>query len=191
MTGRRQLTERFERDAVPLLRQMRGHAVRLTRDPVSAEDLLQETAAKAFAAFDGFCEGTNLAGWLYRIMVNAHISEHRKAQRRPALEFTDEFSERQLLGHHRRAGVAGSTEEQVLALIGDPAIAAAMHSLPEKYRTAIYYADVEGLAFREIATRLDIPIGTVMSRLHRGRMRLRLALRDVAASVGYSVPEAA
>ncbi|MEW5809343.1 MAG: sigma-70 family RNA polymerase sigma factor [Actinomycetota bacterium] len=191
MTDHRQLTERFERDAVPLLRQLRGHAVRLTRDPMSAEDLLQETAVKAFAAFGGFREGTNLAGWLYRIMVNAHISEHRKAQRRPALEFTDEFTERQLLGHQQRSGTAASPEEQVVAMIGDPAIVAAMHSLPEVYRTAVYYADIEGLAFREIAARLDVPIGTVMSRLHRGRTRLRLALRESARAVGYSLPEAA
>lgn len=191
MTDQRQLTERFERDAVPVLHQLRGHAMRLTRHPANAEDLLQETAARAFAAFGGFTEGTNLAGWLYRIMVNAHISEHRKGQRRPALEFTDEFSERQLLDHHHRACIADSTEEQVLALIGDPAIAAAMRSLPEKYRIAVYCSDVEGLAVREIAARLDVPIGTVMSRVHRGRIRLRLALRDMAVSVGHSVPEAA
>ncbi len=191
MTGHRQLTERFERDAVPLLRQLRGHAVRLTRDPVSADDLLQETAARAFASFGGFREGTNLAGWLYRIMVNVHISEHRKAQRRPTLEFTDEFSERQLLGHHQRSGTEHSPESQVLAMIGDPAIAAAMRSLPEVYRTAVYYADVEGLAVRDVAERLDVPIGTVMSRVHRGRKRLRLALRETARAVGYSVPEAA
>ncbi|TRW88972.1 sigma-70 family RNA polymerase sigma factor [Mycolicibacterium sp. 018/SC-01/001] len=136
-------------------------------------------------------EGTNLAGWLYRIMVNVHISEHRKRQRRPALEFTGGFSERRLLDHHQRAGVARSPEEQVLALIGDPAIAAAMGSLPERCRTAVYHSDIEGLAVREIAALLDVPIGTVMSRVHRGRIRLRLALRDRAASLGYSVPEAA
>jgi len=170
---------------------MRSYAVRLTRDPVSADDLLQETAAKAFAAFGGFQEGTNLAGWLYRIMVNVHISEHRKAQRRPTLEFTDEFSERQLLGHHQRSGTEHSPETQVLAMLGDPAIAAAMRSLPEVYRIAVYYADVEGLAIRDVAERLDVPIGTVMSRVHRGRKRLRLALRETARAVGYSVPEAA
>ncbi|WP_111509262.1 sigma-70 family RNA polymerase sigma factor [Mycobacterium kyogaense] len=191
MTDQRQLTERFEREAVPVLRQLRGHAVRLTRNPLNAEDLLQETAVKAFASFGGFTEGTNLAGWLYRIMVNTHISEHRKGQRRPALEFTDQFSERQLLNHHQRTGVAQSPEEQVLALIGDPAIAAAMRSLPEHYRTAVYHSDIEGLAVREIAARLEVPIGTVMSRIHRGRTRLRLALRDRAASIGYSVPDAA
>ncbi|KGI70359.1 sigma-70 family RNA polymerase sigma factor [Mycolicibacterium rufum] len=191
MTTTDQLAVRFTRDAVPLLTGLRGHAVRLTRDPDLADDLLQETAAKAFAAFANFTEGTNLAGWLYRIMLNTHIGEYRKGQRRPALQFTDAISDTQMLSHHQRATSARSPEDDVLVRLGDPVIAAAMRALPEVYRTAVYYADVEGLTFKEIAARLDVPLGTVMSRLHRGRTQLRRALRDTARAVGYSLPDAA
>ena len=183
-----QLTDRFERDAMPLIADLYRHAIRLTRDHADAEDLLQETAAKAYAAFAAFQEGTNLVGWLYRIMVNTHISAYRRQQHRPALQFTDEFSDGQLFEHGTEAG---STEDVVLAATTDPAIAAAMRSLPEKYRTAIYYADIEGRKFREIALLTNVPIGTVMSRLHRGRKQLRDALSDVARDRGYPLPVAA
>jgi RNA polymerase sigma-70 factor (ECF subfamily) len=154
---------------------------------------LQETAAKAYAAFGSFREGTNLAGWLYRIMLNTHISAYRRQQHRPTLQFTDEFSDGQLLAHSRRAnGVArdaGAAEDVALAGTTDPAIIAAMRALPEKYRTAVYYADVEGRKFREIAALTDVPIGTVMSRLHRGRKQLRAVLSGVARDRGYLLPE--
>lgn len=187
-----QLTDRFERDAMPLIADLYRHAIRLTRDHADAEDLLQETAAKAYAAFAAFQEGTNLVGWLYRIMVNTHISAYRRQQHRPTLQFTDEFTDGQLLAHSQRGSSATrSTEELAIAHTGDPAIAAAMRSLPEKYRTAIYYADIEGRKFREIALLTNVPIGTVMSRLHRGRKQLRDALSDVARDRGYPLPEAA
>ena len=119
-------------------------------------------------------------GWLYRIMVNTHISAYRRQQHRPTLQFTDEFTDGQLLAHSQRGSSATrSTEELAIAHTGDPAIAAAMRSLPEKYRTAIYYADIEGRKFREIALLTNVPIGTVMSRLHRGRKQLRDALSAV------------
>ena len=192
MTDHDQLSVRFERDAVPQLTALRRHALRLTRDAGDADDLLQETAVKAFAAFDGFQEGSNLAGWLYRIMVNAHISEHRKRARRPALQLTESISDRDMLAHGEHSGGAPrSPEEHVLARLGDPAIASAMRNLTEVYRTTIYYADVEGLTFREVAARMDVPIGTVMSRLHRGRKQLREALRGTAVGVRYSLPDAA
>lgn len=187
-----QLTDRFERDAMPLIADLYRHAIRLTRDHADAEDLLQETAAKAYAAFASFQEGTNLVGWLYRIMVNTHISAYRRQQHRPTLQFTDEFTDGQLLAHSLRGSSATrSTEELAIAHTGDPVIAAAMRSLPEKYRTAIYYADIEGRKFREIALLTNVPIGTVMSRLHRGRKQLRDALSDVARDRGYPLPEAA
>lgn len=187
-----QLTDRFERDAMPLIADLYRHAIRLTRDHADAEDLLQETAAKAYAAFASFQEGTNLVGWLYRIMVNTHISAYRRQQHRPTLQFTDEFTDGQLLAHSLRGSSATrSTEELAIAHTGDPVIAAAMRSLPEKYRTAIYYADIEGRKFREIALLTNVPIGTVMSRLHRGRRQLRDALADVARDRGYPLPEAA
>lgn len=189
------LTDRFERDAIPLIAQLYRHAVKLTRDHADAEDLLQETAAKAYAAFASFHEGTNLAGWLYRIMVNTHISAYRRQQHRPALQLTDEFSDGQLLAHSRRssseAGAAGAAEDIALAGTADPAVVAAMRALPEKYRTAVYYADIEGRKFKEIAALTNVPIGTVMSRLHRGRKQLRSVLTDVAKDRGYLLPEAA
>ena len=185
-----QLSHRFERDAIPLIAEMYRHAVRLTRDHTDAEDLLQETAAKAYAAFDSFQEGTNLAGWLYRIMANTHINEHRKQERRPTLQFTDEFSDSQLL---TRPGTAGpqSAEEQALAQMSDQGITDAMCALPETFRTAVYYADVEGRKYGEIAAMTDVPIGTVMSRVFRARRQLRRVLSDVARNRGYSLPEVA
>ncbi|CAN3131519.1 sigma-70 family RNA polymerase sigma factor [Mycobacterium sp. smrl_JER01] len=184
----RRLDERFERDAVPLIAGLYRHAVKLTRDHTDAEDLLQETAAKAYAAFGTFQEGTNLVGWLYRIMVNTHISAYRRQQHRPKLQFTDEFTDGQWFAHGS-GGASPSTEE--LALAGDPAVAAAMRSLPEKYRTAVYYADIEGRKFREIAELTGAPLGTVMSRLHRGRKQLRDALSGLARDRGYRLPAAA
>ncbi|MCZ0729391.1 sigma-70 family RNA polymerase sigma factor [Mycolicibacterium iranicum] len=182
------LAHRFERDAVPLFAELYRHAFKLTRDHADAEDLLQETAAKAYAAFGSFTEGTNLIGWLYRIMHNTHISAYRRQQHRPALQFTDEFSDGQLFEHGTEAG---STEDVVLAATTDPAIAAAMRALPEKYRTAVYYADIEGRKFKEIAALMNVPIGTVMSRLHRGRKQLRAVLADLALTRGYPLPDAA
>ncbi|MCV7053955.1 sigma-70 family RNA polymerase sigma factor [Mycolicibacterium gilvum] len=174
----------FERDVIPLIRALYPHAYRLTREHADAEDLLQETSVKAYRAFGSAVlvgEGTNLAGWLYRIMRNTHLSAYRRRLCRPALQFTGEVT----------GGVARSTEDVVLTAAGDPAVAAAMRALPEKYRTAVYYADVEGRTFREIAELVDVPIGTVMSRLHRGRTRLRVALADVARDRGYPLFEAA
>lgn len=187
-----ELSQRFERDAIPQLTGMYRHAFGLTRDHTDAEDLLQETAAKAYAAFDSFTEGTNLAGWLYRIMANTHINEYRKRQRRPALQFTDEFSDSQLLAHDDR-WTAGprSAEDQALAHLGDHSIADAMSSLPESFRTAVYYADVEGRKYGEIAALTDAPVGTVMSRVFRGRRQLRRVLSGVARSRGYSLPDVA
>ncbi|PRC45484.1 RNA polymerase subunit sigma-24 [Mycobacterium sp. ITM-2017-0098] len=186
------LTDRFERDAIPLIAELYRHAIKLTRDHTDAEDLLQETAAKAYAAFASFHEGTNLGGWLYRIMLNTHISAYRRQQHRPALQFTDEFSDGQLLAHSRRSsGAAGAAEDIALAATADPAVVAAMRALPEKYRTAVYYADIEGRKFKEIAALTNVPIGTVMSRLHRGRKQLRSVLSDVAKDRGYLLPEAA
>jgi RNA polymerase sigma-70 factor (ECF subfamily) len=186
------LTARFERDAVPLITAFFPQAMKLTRNRTEAEDLLQETAAKAFAGFHGFRDGTNLGGWLYRILLNTHISGYRKQQRRPAQWLTDEITDGQLLAEarHTSAGLR-STEDQVLDMMGDSNIGAAMRQLPEKLRTAVYYADIEGRRFKEIAAITDVPIGTVMSRLHRGRHRLRALLADVARDRGYGLTDVA
>ena len=174
------LADRFAEEAVPAIGELYRHAVKLTRDHADAEDLLQETAAKAYAAFGTFQPGTNLTGWLYRIMVNTHFNDYRRQQHRPALLFTDEFSDSQLLAHGRRATAEpGSAEDQALARAGDQRVAAAMRDLSDKYRTAVYYADVEGRKFKEIAALTGVPLGTVMSRVHRGRMQLRRALAEL------------
>jgi len=184
----RDLTARFERDAIPLLDGFYPHAVRMTRNRTDAEDLLQETAAKAFAGFHGFHDGTNLGGWLYCILRNTHISGYRKQQRRPVERLTDDITDGQLLAeaHHASAGLP-SAEDQVLDLLGDNDVREAMRQLPEKLRTAVYYADIEGRRFNEIAALTDVPIGTVMSRLHRGRRRLRGLLAEVAKDRGYGL----
>ncbi|MCV7037662.1 RNA polymerase subunit sigma-24 [Mycolicibacterium moriokaense] len=186
------LTARFERDAIPLINEFYRHALKLTHDHADAEDLLQETAAKAYAGFHGFRDGTNLAGWLYRILLNSHISSYRKQQRRPAQWLTDEFTDGQLVAEaaHTSAGLR-SAEDEVLDLIGDDNIQEAMRQLPEKLRTALYYADVEGLRINEIAAITGAPPGTVMTRVHRARIRLRGLLADVARARGYSLDDAA
>lgn len=186
------LTARFERDALPLIHDFYRHALKLTHDHADAEDLLQETAAKAFAGFHGFRDGTNLGGWLYRILLNSHISSYRKQQRRPAQWLTDEFTDGQLVAEAQHtSGGLRSAEDEVLDLIGDDDIQTAMRQLPEKLRTALYYADVEGLRIKEIAAITDAPAGTVMTRVHRARHRLRGLLADVARARGYTLGEAA
>jgi RNA polymerase sigma-70 factor (ECF subfamily) len=189
-----ELAARFTRDAIPLLNAFYPQAMKLTRNRVEAEDLLQETAAKAFAGFHGFRDGTNLGGWLYRILLNTHISGYRKQQRRPAHWLTDEITDGQLLAEARHSSIGlRSAEDQVLDLLGDTDVREAMRQLPEKLRTAVYYADIEGRRFKEIAELTGAPIGTVMSRLHRGRHRLRALLADVAKDRGYGLaaPDAA
>jgi len=187
-----ELAARFERDAVPLIAAFYPQAMKLTRNRTEAEDLLQETAAKAFAGFHGFRDGTNLGGWLYRILLNTHISGYRKQQRRPAQWLTDEITDGHLVAAARPSSTGlRSAEDQVLAMLGDTDVREAMRQLPEKLRTAVYYADIEGRRFKEIAAITDVPIGTVMSRLHRGRHRLRSLLADVAKDRGYGLTEVA
>jgi RNA polymerase sigma-70 factor (ECF subfamily) len=187
-----ELTARFERDAIPLLDGFYGHALKMTRDHAAAEDLLQETAATAFAGFHGFHDGTNLGGWLYRILLNSHISSYRKQQRRPTYWLTDDISDGQLAAEARHSSRGlRSAEDQVLDLLGDNDIQRAMQALPEKLRTAVYYADVEGRRFKEIAELTGAPTGTVMSRLNRGRRRLRRLLAGVAEDRGYHLTEVA
>ena len=182
------LAARFERDAIPLLDGFYPQAMKMTRNRTEAEDLLQETAAKAFAGFHGFRDGTNLGGWLYRILLNTHISGYRKQQRRPVQWLTDEITDGQLLAEARHSSTGlRSAEDQVLDLLGDNDVREAMRQLPEKLRTAVYYADIEGRRFKEIAELTGAPIGTVMSRLHRGRHRLRALLAEVARDRGYGL----
>lgn len=182
----------FEEQALPLLDQLYGGAMRLTRNPQDAEDLIQETYLKAFSNFDSFKQGTNLKAWLYRIMTNTYINSYRKAKRRPVESSADELSDFQLYttSGHGSTGLE-SAEVEALKQMPDSEISEAMNDLPEDYRMVVYYSDVVGLAYKEIAEVMGTPLGTVMSRLHRGRKLLRAALKDVAREkgIGRNRPE--
>ena len=182
--------KRFTEEAMPLLDQLYGGALRMTRNPQDAEDLVQETYLKAFNAFDSFKPGTNLKAWLYRIMTNAYINTYRKKQRRPIETSTEDMTDHQLYttSSHDSTGLESA---EVAALKGMPngRISEAFDELNEDYRMVVYMADVEDMAYKEIAEALDIPLGTVMSRLHRGRKQLRVLLKDVANEQGIGLEE--
>jgi RNA polymerase sigma-70 factor (ECF subfamily) len=180
-----QLRERFGRDVLPLLPSLYGAALRLTRNPTDAEDLVQETYLRAFRGFAGFQEGTNLKAWLYRILTNSFINTYRKKQREPQfVEGPDDIDEWYLFDKLGARSVEPSAEIEVLDKIPDESVKAALESLPENFRLPVLLADVEGFSYKEIAEIMDSPVGTVMSRLHRGRKALQKALWDTAKERG-------
>jgi RNA polymerase sigma-70 factor, ECF subfamily len=181
-----QRTARFERDAMPFLDQLYAAALRMTRNPADAEDLVQETYLKAYGAFSSFRVGTNLRAWLYRILTNTYINGYRKRQRQPVAQPTEEITDWQLAraAQHTSSGLR-SAEMDALDRLPDSTVKDALSQLAEDFRMAVYLADVEGFAYKEIAEIMGTPIGTVMSRLHRGRKQLRDMLTGVARERGF------
>jgi RNA polymerase sigma-70 factor, ECF subfamily len=178
--------KRFEEHALPHLDRLYGAALRYTRNPTDAEDLVQEAMAKAYQKFHQYEPGTNLRAWLYRILTNTYINQYRKKQRRPDEYPQEEIGDFSLYDWFESAGV--SAEREVLDAITAEEVKEALAELPEPFRLAVYLADVEGFSYQEIAEIMDTPVGTVMSRLHRGRKQLQKALADYARSQGIIAP---
>jgi len=184
LSARRQL---FQEQALPLMDQLYGAAMRMTRNPADAADLVQETFVKAFAAFAQFEQGTNIKAWLYRILTNTYINIYRKNQRNPYQGTIDELEDWQMGGAESATATVGrSAEAEAIDRMPASAVKDALQSIPEDFRMAVYLADVEGFAYQEIADIMKTPVGTVMSRLHRGRRLLRDLLADYARERGMA-----
>ncbi|GAB3133093.1 hypothetical protein GCM10027057_06290 [Marisediminicola antarctica] len=179
----------FEEQAIPFMDQLYGAALRMTRNPSDAADLVQETFVKAFAAFGQFQQGTNLKAWLYRILTNTFINTYRKKQRDPYQGTIDDLEDWQIGGAESitQGRATRSAEVEAIDHLPDSAVKDALQAIPEDFRLAVYFADVEGFSYQEIADIMKTPVGTVMSRLHRGRRLLRGLLSGYANERGLSV----
>lgn len=174
---------RFAEMTMPFMSALYAAALRMTRNPADAEDLVQETYLRAYRGFEGFREGTNLKAWLYKILTNTYINAYRAKKRRPDQVDLDEVEDFYLfrrLGGLEAADATRTTETEVLDAIPDSEVKDALESLPEQFRMAVILADIEGFSYKEIAEILDVPIGTVMSRIHRGRKQLQKKLWEYA-----------
>ena len=185
-----ELRRLFEEQALVFMDQLYAAALRMTRNPADAGDLVQETYVKAYAAFGSFTQGTNLKAWLYRILTNTFINSYRKNQRGPYQGTIDDLEDWQLGGAESltQGRSSRSAEAEAIDHLPDSDVKAALQSIPEDFRLAVYLADVEGFSYQEIADIMKTPVGTVMSRLHRGRRLLRDLLADYARERGIIVP---
>ncbi|SCX09043.1 sigma-70 family RNA polymerase sigma factor [Candidatus Aquiluna sp. UB-MaderosW2red] len=182
----------FEAQALPLMPQLYGAALRWTRNPSDAEDLVQETFAKAFNAWAKFEQGTNLKAWLFRIMTNTHINLYNKRGRDKAKTALDDLEDWQVgQGESLTATRSKSAELEALDNLPSQVIRDALDQIPEEFRMVVYYAIVEGLPYAEIAGVMDTPVGTVMSRLHRGKKLLKTLLSEYAVQEGYGLEKGA
>jgi RNA polymerase sigma-70 factor (ECF subfamily) len=181
-----ELLARFQRDVLPMHDPLYRHAFRMSNNHADAEDLVQDTMAKAFASFGSFQPGTNLRAWLFRILTNNYINGYRKKRRQPAQYSTEYVTDQHLAEAYARFAPSGqrSAEDHALDALPNNDIKAAMDALPPQFRAVVYYADVEGFRYKEIAAIMNIPHGTVMSQLHRGRNRLRTLLGQRVGDVG-------
>ncbi|MET0996152.1 MAG: sigma-70 family RNA polymerase sigma factor [Mycobacterium sp.] len=181
-----ELSARFEREVVPLRDLLYRHAFRMSHNHADAEDLVQETVLRAYAHFDSFRSGTKLNAWLLRILTNTYINGYRQKRRRPMQYSTEHLTDQDLTEANARSAASAlrSAEDHALDLLPDNDIKAAMQALPAQFREVVYYADVEGFRYKEIAALTNAPRGTVMSRLHRGRQQLRTLLSAGVGQVG-------
>jgi RNA polymerase sigma-70 factor, ECF subfamily len=184
-----ELSARFEREVLPLRDLLYRQAFRMSHNHADAEDLVQETVMKAYAHFDSFRSDTNLKAWLRRILTNTYINSYRKKRRQPSQYSAENLTDQYLTEANARSGASElrSAEDHALDLLPDNDIKAAMQALPGIFREVVYYADVEGFRYKEIAALTNVPHGTVMSRLHRGRKQLRMLL---GGGVGQDGPQA-